>query len=156
LLYADFDELLIEPVGELLIELLIDELLIEEDGVFELLIEEVGDPTELMPPESEVGDETLLIEPELIEEVGDPTELMPPESEVGDETLLIEPSMDLLVGVGTTTTTGVGAGSRVPGIYGAATGDEFGAGTIPEQQSRKMPSVVGQHSPINPNEAQTG
>ena len=78
---------------------------------------------------------------------------MEPVFETGDVTLLI-PSLDLLVGVGTTP--GVGAGSIVPGPDGAVTGDEFGAGTIPEQQSRKIPSVVGQHSPINPNDAQTG
>lgn len=78
---------------------------------------------------------------------------MEPVFEDGDETLLI-PSLDLLVGVGTTI--GVGAGSIVPGTDGAVTGDEFGAGTIPKQQSRKIPSTVGQHSPSNPSDAQTG
>ena len=97
-----------------------------------------------MEPLFEEGDE--LMEP--LFDDGDVTELIDPE--------LIEPSFDLLVGVGATTATGDGAGSIVPAPDGAVTGDVTGAGTIPEQQSRKTPSAVGQQSPINPNEAQTG
>ena len=104
----------------------------------------------LIDPE-EAGDVTLLIDPE---EAGDVTWLIEPEL---DGALLIEPSFVLLEGVGATTATGVvGAGSTVPGPVGDETGDVAGAGTIPEQQSRIIPSVVGQHSPVNPNEAQTG
>ena len=115
---------------------------------------EVGDSTELMEPLLEDGDE--LMEP-LLEPMEPPLELMEP---LGEVTELIEPSMDLLVGVGAITATGDGAGSTVPGpvggTTGVVTGVVAGAGTIPEQQSNTMPSVVGQHSPTNPSDAQTG
>lgn len=69
-----------------------------------------------------------------------------------------------MVGVGAMTATGDGAVAGAT-ILGPVTGADGagadgvgaeGAGTIPEQQSRKMPSVVGQHSPTKAKEAQTG
>jgi hypothetical protein len=102
----------------------------------------------------------LLFDPE-----GDVTLLIDPDGAV---TLLIDPEgvLLLLVGVGATTKVGVVAGATttvgdvtggiIPGMDGGDTGDVLGAGTIPEQQSKVIPSTVGQHSPSNPKEAQTG
>lgn len=88
-------------------------------------------------------------------------------SELIDEPLLVGASpdllidvLDLLVGVGATTSVGGGATGEVGAttVGAGATGvvTSVGAGTIPLQQSKKIPSGVGQQSPTNPNIAHAG
>lgn len=130
----------IEP--ELLIE-----LPVEDEGDDALLIEPLGDST---PP----GDVGEFMEPPLMEPLIEPDGASTP-GEVGE----LIPCLFFVVGVGAMTATGEGAvtGATIPGTDGPVTGaGADGAGTIPEQQSRKIPSVVGQHSPVKPKEAQTG